>query len=335
MEPDNGGVSISGYLVQWRTAGQAFSAGREASVSVAMATVGSLVNGTTYFFQVRAINSEGSGAWSNEASATPVLPVPDQAIPDRVAAAPSGVAGNGQIVWSWPCPSDNGSDITGYQFRVRKVGAASWTDRTTTLATRTETGLDNGDEYEAEVRAVNGVGTQTAYSPTGRATPLAEVPDQVQTVALSNAAAGLFARWGVPEANGDPITGYAVQIANNASFTAAASSSVSGTSLTFTGVADGAVRHVRVRAVNGRGAGAYSPGVSLTRDDGRALPDAPDMPVARARRPLLVDWSFSPNGDGGVNVTGYQLQWRFVGAGWSGNIIDAVTEALATHSGGG
>ena len=122
LEPDDGGVAITSYTVQWRTAGQAFATGRQQTATSTEATVSPLVNGTEYFFQVRAVNGEGNGAWSNEASATPAEMAPDEAIPDR-ASAPSGVVGNGEATWAWAAPSDNGSDITSYAFRWRTTGA--------------------------------------------------------------------------------------------------------------------------------------------------------------------------------------------------------------------
>ena len=331
LEPDDGGVSITGYEVQWRTGGQAYSSGRQSSVTVTSATVTGLVNGTEYFFQVRAINGQGNGAWSNEASATPSEAAPDEAVPDR-ASAPTGSAGQGEATWVWPAPSDNGSDITSYAFRFRTTGAGAWTSRTVgVVPTRTETGLTNGVGYEAQVRATNGVGQQGTWSPSGTVTPSAAVPDQVQTVALSNVVSGIRAAWGVPDDNGDALDGYRAQIANNSSFTAASTSVVTGTSHTFTAVTDGTTYWVRVRAYNDVGNGDWSPGVSLARDDGVAVPNAPDEPEATPRRPLIVDWAWAPGDDNGEAADEYQLQWRLAGSAWSGNVIDS-DEPCARHS---
>ena len=74
LEPDNGGLNITSYTVQWRTQNQAFSTGRQASSTDTEHTVGSLTNGTEYFFRVRATNSQGNSSWSNEDSATPAAP---------------------------------------------------------------------------------------------------------------------------------------------------------------------------------------------------------------------------------------------------------------------
>jgi len=330
LEPDDGGLALTGYVVQWRTANQAFSSGREQTVSAGTttATVTGLTNGTEYFFQVRASNSAGSGTWSNEAAATPVAATAATAVPDR-AAAPTGVAGQGRATWAWAAPSDNGADITGYQFRFRKTSAGSWTQRTVSaVPTRTETGLDNGSAYEAQVRATNSAGTQSQWSPSGSVTPAAAVPDQIQHVELDNVSSGIKAVWGVPEANGDAIDDYTLQVANNSSFTAATSYTVSGTTRTITGVSDGQTRYVRVRANNGAGSGQWSPTASIRRDDGVAVPDAPDAPdtpVGTAFRPLGVRWTGSLNDSNGADFTKYQLQWRLKGNSWSGNVIETST----------
>ena len=99
LEPDNGGYTITGYTVQWRTGGQSFSTGRQRTSTDTRETI-SLTNGTLYFFRARATNSQGNGLWSNEDSATPeavVVPPtpPADTVPDvehTRRMAPSGTA---------------------------------------------------------------------------------------------------------------------------------------------------------------------------------------------------------------------------------------------------
>ena len=68
------------------------------------------------------------------------------------------------------------------------------------------------------MRTRNSVGTQSSWSPSGQATPQADVPDRVAFVGLVNAANGIQSSWGAPEANGSPIIGYDVQIDDNSGF---------------------------------------------------------------------------------------------------------------------
>ena len=316
LEPDDGGVSITSYLVQWRTMTQTFSSGRQSSVTDTAATVSSLTNDTQYFFQVRAVNGEGNGTWSNEETSTPAAVVPDTAIPDR-AAAPSSSVRSGEATWVWAAPSDNGADISSYEFRFRRTGTTSWIPRVVGLPSRTETGLTNGQTYEAQIRATNSVGQQPQWSPSGQASPEAAVPDQVGLVALINTASGIETSWAAPENNGATISSYTVQIANNSAFTARTEVSTTQLTRTFTGLSDGVTYFVRVRAVNTAGAGAWSPTVSLQRDDGVAAPSAPTGLAGMPRRPAIIDWVWAPGADNGAVASSYLVQWRQAGQAWS------------------
>ena len=74
LEPDDGGDDIIDYHVQWRTDLQAFSTGRQVTSTDTTERISNLTNGRQYFFRVRARNSHGNGAWSNETPGTPVAP---------------------------------------------------------------------------------------------------------------------------------------------------------------------------------------------------------------------------------------------------------------------
>ncbi len=69
--PADGGSSISGYEILRATA-----SGQEALLATVPPGTTyadfAVVGGTTYYYEVRALNAEGEGALSNEASATPV-----------------------------------------------------------------------------------------------------------------------------------------------------------------------------------------------------------------------------------------------------------------------
>ena len=327
LEPDDGGVAITSYTAQWRTDGQVYSSSREASVMSTTHTVTGLTNGTLYHFQVRAVNSEGNGTWSNEASATPMAAVATQTIPDR-ANAPTGTGGNGQATWVAFPPSDNGSDLTGYEFRWRATGG-SWATVATSLPVLTRTGLTNGTAYEAQVRATNGVGQQTAWSPSGTATPSADVPDQIQQVALENTSTGIRASWGEPDDNGASVTTYRAQIDDNTGFSSPQTFNQTGRTRTFTGLSEATTYYVRVRATNSAGNGTDSPTASLAWDDGVSVPDAPGTPSGTARRPLLINWTWSTPDQNGDAIDDYDFQWRVAGNNWSGNLT-TVTEGSET-----
>ena len=325
LEPDDGGVTITAYTVQWREDGQAFSSGRQTSVADATATVGSLANGTTYYFRVRAVNGEGNGAWSNEASATPAEDVPDRAIPGQ-AAAPTGQAGNGEARWIATPPSDNGAEITAYIWRFRQTGTPNWSSTITrSIPALTRTGLTNGRTYEAQVRARNSVGTQSSWSPSGQATPQAAVPDRM-FVYLSNTETGVMAEWGEPEANGSPILDYTVQIDDNSGFASPTSATITSLSRLFTGLSEGTTYYVRARARNAAGNGQWSATASISRDDGRSAPGQPPNAPTGSILGTRIQWEWEAASENGAIITGYNFQWREQGDAWSGNVV-AVTRA--------
>lgn len=141
--PSNGGSAITDY--EYRVDGGTWTSTGSTSAST---VVGGLTNGTSYDFEVRAINAVGAAATSNVATATPST-VPS-AITDL-----AGTAGDTQVTLNWTAPSNGGSAITDYEYRV---DAGTWTSTGSTSPTKVVTGLTNGVSYDFEVRAVNANG---------------------------------------------------------------------------------------------------------------------------------------------------------------------------------
>jgi fibronectin type 3 domain-containing protein len=126
-----------------------------------------VTNGTTYYYKVAAVNSEGVSTLSNEASATPEPPTPS---------APIGLtatAGNASVALSWTAADGN----TSYNiYRGTTAGGESTTAIATGIATAsyTDSGLTNGTTYYYEVASVNASGT-SGMSNEASATPKAPV----------------------------------------------------------------------------------------------------------------------------------------------------------------
>ncbi|OKP98982.1 chitobiase/beta-hexosaminidase C-terminal domain-containing protein [Paenibacillus sp. P46E] len=154
----------TGYKIFRRLADSAYgSEVGTVSGSVYSYNAVNLLNGTTYYFVVKATNAEGDSAASNERSATPKT-VPGA--PDKVTA----VSGNGQAVISFTAPETNGgSPITGYEITSSPGNIVA----NGTASPITVTGLTNGTTYTFTVKAVNSAGSSTASALSNAVTPIA------------------------------------------------------------------------------------------------------------------------------------------------------------------
>lgn len=170
---NNGGASISDYLVEYKLATEptTWTTFNDGVSGVTTALVTSLTNGLSYNFRVSATNIAGTGAVSNTATATPALSVPTA--PRTLAAVSSE---NGQSTLTWLAPlSNGGAAITDYKVEYKlSTEPTTWSifpDGTSTNLTATVTGLTNFLSYNFRVSAINSVGTSNA-SNTATATPV-------------------------------------------------------------------------------------------------------------------------------------------------------------------
>lgn len=160
---NNGGSPITGYKIYRGTTSGGEGATPVATVSGSTLTYtdSGLTNGQTYYYTVKAVNSVGTSAASNEASATPAAPA-------TVPAAPTGLGAialsSSQISLSWSAPTDNGgSPITGYEIERSANGGSTWTtivpNTGSTATTYSDAGLAHSTTYTYRVFAINSVGT--------------------------------------------------------------------------------------------------------------------------------------------------------------------------------
>jgi Fibronectin type III domain len=189
---------------------------RTAAATATSLRVTGLANGTSYDFEVRAVNAQGPGLYSDRSNTvTPAAPV---------ATAPSAptigtpVRGNASATVRWTAPTNTGgSAITGYSIRAY-VGTGGTVARTVTAgATATSvvvTGLTNGTAYTFDVRAVNAVGTGTASARSVAVTPATAPSAPIIRTASSGVAGGAItatANWSAPTSTGgSAITSYRV-----------------------------------------------------------------------------------------------------------------------------
>lgn len=267
MPTSDGGSGITGYNVYRGTsAGAEGSAPIASNVAARTFTDSGVVNGTTYFYRVAAVNAVGTSAFSGEASATPHAAATVPSAPQSLAA----VGSNTTVALTWSVPaSDGGSAVTGYSvYRGTSAGAEAATPIAANVAgtSFTDTGLVNGTTYFYRVTAVNAVGASTP-SNEASARPQATVSTAPTGLVASggNTTAGLT--WSAPASDGgSAVTGYSVYRGTSAGGEVATpvAANVAGTSFSDTGLVNGTTYFYRVAAVNGVGTSAPSTEVSAT-----------------------------------------------------------------------
>jgi hypothetical protein len=152
----NGGATITGYGLY-----RAASTGTETlykTLGTATSYVDAAVTqGSTYFYEVAAINSVGTGPLSAEAAAVPGAPAAVPGAPTLSAATAGSRRG---VQLSWTVPSNGGSAITAYRV-YRGTSSGSETLLTTRSAGSTsyrDSATTSGVTYYYQVTAVNGTG---------------------------------------------------------------------------------------------------------------------------------------------------------------------------------
>ncbi len=213
-------------------------------------TVTGLAGGTTYAFQVRAVNPAGNSPASDEVTAR------------TAPAKPTSVTATGgarQVALGWANPSD--ATITSWEYQ-QKTGAGSYGawmaigSSSATTTAHTVTGLSDGTTYAFKVRAVNASGNGDASDEVTAATIPAKPTGVTATGGVRAAALG----WANP--GGATITSWEYQrkagSGNYGSWTAIPSSSATTTGYTVTGLTAGTVYAFKVRAVNASGNGPAS-----------------------------------------------------------------------------
>ena len=179
---NDGGSPIIRYEHRHAPVGEVWNDWENVGARATGITVGNLVNGLEYVFEVRAVNALGKGPVET-AAAIPVLrtgppppppppPGPRQTVPD----APRNLladATGGAVTLMWGAPEDDGGAvITDYEYRIDQRG--DWISIGSTATTHTVTGLVNGTTYVFQVRALNRIGRSGPSLP-AEATPIAQV----------------------------------------------------------------------------------------------------------------------------------------------------------------
>jgi predicted RNA-binding protein with TRAM domain len=320
----SGGTTVTGYQYQLTTNGPWTDAPSMSSPIL----VDGLTNGTHYNVSVRAVNAVGPGFGSVAQSATPAT------VPSAPTIVGNTVAGsNAQLSADFTAPTDNGgSAITGYQYstdggatwRVRDAGSTASPLVISTLSSDGTTPLTNGTTYNVEIRAVNAKGAgQASAVALGMASTTPSAPS-ISSVTSGDASLQVTF---TPASNGGAaITGYEYSL-NGGGWTDTGTLS---NTFVIPGLTNGTPYGVRVRGVNGNGAGDPSASVSGTP---ATTPGQPTITsVTRGNRTLTV--GVADASDGGSPITTWQYSTDG-GSTWATATANAGQLAITTISSNG
>ena len=263
-----------------------------------------LDNGTSYTFQVRAVNQLGTGSPITSGAATP----------GTVPAAPSvnAARGNGQVDLSWTAGTAAGAAATtGWQVRTDD---GEWMDVDgADTSSYSVTGLMNGTAYTFEVRAVNSFGAGEAGSASATPATTPSAPD----VSAERGDGSTDVSWTAGDDGGSAVTGWQVQV-NGGGWTDVMADTMSATVDTD----DGTAYTIEVRGVNDVGEGAAG---SASVEAG-STPAAPTVTATGGNGSITVSWTAGDDGGSSINAWHYRMK---VSIGDYGDWMEASADTMS------
>ena len=328
----DGGAAIEGYRIEVSETGMSGWTVLEANTGRTLTryTHEGLSPGTTHHYRVAAVNGEGTGAYSNVASATTDAGAPSS--PRNVRALGRS---SSSIEVSWQPPlDDGGAAVTGYAVERSRSVNGPWTLRVTNTGSTetawTDTGLTPVTVWYYRVTALNRAG---ASSPSGAASArtFPGPPDAPSGLrATAQGATRIELRWTAPsQTRGAAVLGYRIEQSRDGGrtwLTLRSNTASTATTFTHTGLPPGTTRHYRVSAINGAGTGEPS---NVDSAMTAAVPGAVRNLSARAvgTNRISLTWT-APSANAGAPVTGYRIEVSGTGGAW--RVLVANTRSAAT-----
>jgi titin len=284
---DNANNEI-GFIIERKLgAGGAYAPVDTVDANVTFFSSTGLTGSTQYFYRVRAYNTGGSSAYSNEANATTQVDPPGA--PTNLTATAMSSA---RIALAW---TDNAGNELGYkiELKIGAAGAYAEIDEVGPNVTSYEsTGLDADTQYFYRVRAYSADGF-SAYSNEANATTLPDpptTPNGLTAKATSNTQIDLA--WNDNSSN---ESGFKIERKLNSAltFTQIATVGPNVTTFSSTGLSPLTGYSFRVRAFNASGNSSYSNIAGAT-----TLPNSPAAPsnlTATAVNNRRIDLAWQDN----------------------------------------
>lgn len=250
---NDGGNAITSYTVT------SSPGGFTASGSGSPITVTGLINGTAYTFTVVATNGFGDSAPSSASNSVTPANVPNQPI------NPIAVAGNAQATITFTPPvSDGGSPITSYTVTSNPEGITA----TGSSSPITVTGLTNGTAYTFTVIATNTIGNSLPSSISNSVTPVT-IPNPPTSLLGTPGNQEVVIQFTAGNNGGSAITNYKYST-DGVNYTALSPADASSP-ITITGLTNGTIYNITLKAVNAVGDSVASDPVSVTPESNETI----------------------------------------------------------------
>ncbi len=277
----NGGVSISGYGIEWSADGNAPWADLVASTGSANTSYSdtSLQPATARHYRVSAINSLDTGDPSNVAFATT-----DAAAPGAPTSLTATASGATLIDLQWTAPSSNGgASISGYGIEWSADGNAPWAELVANTGnvntSYSDTSLQPVTTRHYRVSAINTAGTGDSSNVALATTDAAAPGAPTSLTATASGATRIDLQWTAPSSNGGAsISGYGIEWSADGNAPWAelvANTGNVNTSYSDTSLQPVTTRHYRVSAINTAGTGDSSNVASATTQEPPPNPPSP------------------------------------------------------------
>jgi hypothetical protein len=284
----NGGSAITGYTVT------SSPGGLTATGASSPLNVTGLTNGTPYTFTVTATNAVGTSAAST--ASTAVTPATVPGAPTAAVATRGNVSAS--VAFTAPA-STGGSAITGYTV-TSSPGSFTATGASSPLNV---TGLTNGTSYTFTVTATNAVGTGAASTASTAVTP-ATIPGAPTIGTITPTDGTLSIAFTAGTTGGSAITNYKYSTNGGGLFTAC-SPPQTNSPIVITGLSNGTLYNIQIRAVNAIGDGTATVSTAATPSIAAIAPSAPTITVITPTSGQL-SVAFTAGSNGGSAITNYK-----------------------------
>lgn len=306
-----GSFSIASYNV-YRSA---TSGGTQTKINTSAVTSTSytdtgLTNGTTYFYVIKAVDSQGNeSSASTEVNATPAAAVTtNPSAPTNV----SATAGDTQAALSWTASTAGTNAISGYNAYRSTTSGGTYTKINSSAVTSTsytDTGLTNGTKYYYVVKAVDSQGNESSASSEVNATPFAK-PGAPTGVTATAGDAQVALSWTAPAKTTYTVSSYNVyrSTTTGTGYAKINSSAVTATTYTDSTVSNGTKYFYVVTAVDSQSnESANSSEVNGTPAAAAVNPPSTPDNVTAAAGDTQVSLSWSASTQGTYTVSGYNV----------------------------